>query len=714
MTLDGAREHALGATGAYEDRTEDFWASTQALGQEQVVYAPGFSLQRLMNALEVMDPNMDGGMAYPLHLVDEKDREGTSRPFDVRDALSADELCFLLDRLLACELAWMEGAALGQTLYTCIYYHEYVVAGVSASDHWSHAALSLFLLATAKCCALQWHELMRQRVYDGEDFNGDLGSVALPDGVETNLILTQLDAMHRRIALEAPQDASSIGARLAFQRAWLACLASLCKDVPDGVYAGIQLESCLKQWKLLKPGAETLPHSSIAPLGEPHLCNAPPGALGYFDVTLSRTYSSHIPMRPLALPRAEQVWQRWDTILRTDMRLVLRVVSSDQVMQWLTLLSHAALAFQTHQVVPFARSLVQTCMSDGRTSASGTRDLEHVALCAIESLSGVSMQDVLVRLEWFQQREPTSTIATRTLRFVRTFSGLLVQLLSALAMNRSRQKRMLAKAYTAWADLADDAAQLGGDIERALTPSRFPASILPLSVHFFALFQQMHILGAGFDLELYAPPERGAMYFCLAQTLEEQREVCMSLLTTLSPTPSYARPLQRWASLAHAQSKLAHVYTMLYLGAYGERALRSDSDAAYAEAAFARRIKWLRRPAWSPPASLRVLHRSEDPHSIAAVWAEWVEFARTYLAEAPAERVARIRAHLAACARRVHAAQERRTLDVWTHLCPHECVAADQGLATLCADLDAYVQAHPVLDSVRFEPSGHPWFPQVN
>lgn len=657
-----------------------------------------------MNALEVMDPNMDAGMAFPPALIDRRDRVPAA--FHVAEQLSVHELCFVLDRVFALELEWMEGAALGQTLYTCEYFHRYVVPGTPASAHWTHQALSVFLLATAKCCALQYHELMRQHVLDAEDFCGDPGGVGLPDGVDPATVVTQLDAAMHRAYQESPDSAASVCVRLAMKKYWLGCLTSLSSPVPDGVRAGIHLDGCLRQWKLLKPGQD-----KILALQSPYLVDAPEAVQGYFDPTLSRRYSSHIPLRPIAPADALHVWSRWGSILRTDVPLTLRVLSTDFVPAWLVLLSHTALAFQAHPVIPFVRSLIQTCLSDGHTAAGGTRELEHVAFSAVEHLSGVVMHDILVRLEWAQQRDPASSIATRTARFLNRFAGLLVQLLSTLLMNRARQKRMFAKAFPTWADLADDARQLDHDLGAALAPQPWTASLLENVVYFFRTYQQIHTIGAGFDLELYAEHEWGSQYYLLAAAFAEHASTCAQLLATPGHRDEPVESLQRWVSLASAQAQLCSAYAMLYLGQYGEPGLRPDA-AAYAEAAFARRVKWLRRPAWSPPASLRRSAPS-DPYPIRALWQEWIAYATAFCAQTPAEQCAAMRTHLAACARELSAATERERADAWAVLCPHESVALEEDLAQACARLDTLLQEPPsAWRGARLVPRGHPWFPR--
>lgn len=64
------------------------------------------------------------------------------------------------------QMQWLRGAALGQTIYTCTYFHDHVFPGTTPSNHWSYQVLSTYVLASVKCCAMQWHELSHGRVLD--------------------------------------------------------------------------------------------------------------------------------------------------------------------------------------------------------------------------------------------------------------------------------------------------------------------------------------------------------------------------------------------------------------------------------------------------------------------------------------------------------------------------------------------------------------------
>lgn len=175
----------------------------------QMVYSPDFTLMDSMAALQIMDPRMDSGMLpIPDHLIAEGDRLPLdSHPlpcFDAEARLSAADVCWIMDRLLACEVSWHKGASLSQTIHTCLYVHSLASIHPRAptipgkeSNGLVSMVLRPFLLAVLKSVALVWDELSKGNLVDGEDFNGDKAGVSL------------LEDMHPNEAVSLLQDAAS-------------------------------------------------------------------------------------------------------------------------------------------------------------------------------------------------------------------------------------------------------------------------------------------------------------------------------------------------------------------------------------------------------------------------------------------------------------------------------------------------------------------------
>lgn len=386
-----------------------------ALAPTAFVHPPGYAMHDLMNALEVMDPLMDGGMAYPSALIPPRERTSEPRkPFPA--SLTDREVCWVLDRLVACELEWLGGATLSQTLYTCTYVHECVLPNKKPSDHWCYIILNAYLIAMLKGCALQWLELTRQRVVDGEDFSGDLGGLALPDGIDAQEAAAQLEYAATQIsAAQAP----ALQARLRWRQHWLLAVAAMTSEVPDATRIDWYLSVCRRIWAQLCPGADS---HDILPLQDAALAPAPAHLQAFFDITLSRHFSTSIPMRPLALRDAPDVWERWRHILHEQMLLPLPLLHTDHVAGWWKHLRTQALSFQQHTPIPFVRSLLATYVSDGYACGGGRCDLVSLATSWLEEWTTLSIDDLGTRLEWLDARYVCGTNAVIPLLAMRVAS----------------------------------------------------------------------------------------------------------------------------------------------------------------------------------------------------------------------------------------------------------------------------------------------------
>ncbi|WFD42838.1 N-alpha-acetyltransferase, non-catalitic subunit [Malassezia psittaci] len=687
----------------YEDCTSEFWTVLRPIAAEQLVMSDGFSLQRLMHALEVMDPNMDAGMPYPPNMIDERDR--VQIPFTIPEKISDDELCFVMDRLFALELEWIKGAALGQTLYTCRYYHEYMYTGLSNSLHYTYDTLTSFVLATAKCCALQYHELMHQRVLDGEDFNGDPGGIALPDGIDVPSVVANLNKAMERLFGDDSIHSRKLYDRLAAKKHWLKCIAAVCRSVPDIIDAEFHLVACNRHWNQLDPNT-----SKDSALGDSYLVDGPASVQSFFDVTMSRIFSTQIPLRPLAPKSALEVWSEWKSVIEVEMPILFRVACTPDVLPRLALLSGVALSFQQHAMTPFVRSLAQSIIHTGYTSTGEKQQLEFVAVSAIEDLTQISVEDCLTKLEWSQHKDVGRPMTIRLQRFIQRLSGLLIQLMSTLLMNRPRQKRTFAKAYAPWNDLLDEAVQLGNEVSKAIDPMTFKTETFSSVVQYFIVYLQVQIIGSGFDLELYSNRERAVQYYLLSEVFREQEVILAKLLNLSGQTRVDNRALERLRILAQIHSVLCSTYALIYLCLYDipKPASREEISAG---AAFARRLKWLRRPAWCEQASFRITQTAPKQEVIPELWTEWNELARSFLSLDHEKQNNSIQSHVDACS------QHLRDLLASEDACASNLGSSgvnldiEKRLASTCVHLTKLRQMPRSQWTLTSHPHQHPWYP---
>ncbi|GAB5587773.1 N-alpha-acetyltransferase [Umbelopsis nana] len=151
----------------WKDITKLLDDATNDLEVGQLVHLQSFTLFDAMSAIEIMDPKMDTGMIL------EGDKK---KPFDPLKSLSAEQVLWIMDRLLSCE------------------------ENISASGRAEEPAelvssvLKAYVLATIKCCHLVWREMVSGNVYEEEDFTTNLFGLSLGEHYPDTEVLNALDS----------------------------------------------------------------------------------------------------------------------------------------------------------------------------------------------------------------------------------------------------------------------------------------------------------------------------------------------------------------------------------------------------------------------------------------------------------------------------------------------------------------------------------------
>lgn len=156
-------------------------AARRAMRSGQMIHPLGFQLYHSMNALQILDPKMDVGMAPPVGEQPMKPMstlisEGRA-PLDLSD----DDQVYVFDALLACEATWHCGQALATTVYTCLYMHD--------SDRLEACrgpVIKAYFDATRCAVATVRHAVSQGDVWEEEDFvlhiaGFDVGTGAIGD-----------------------------------------------------------------------------------------------------------------------------------------------------------------------------------------------------------------------------------------------------------------------------------------------------------------------------------------------------------------------------------------------------------------------------------------------------------------------------------------------------------------------------------------------------
>ncbi|KAI9318593.1 Mak10 subunit, NatC N-terminal acetyltransferase-domain-containing protein [Dichotomocladium elegans] len=231
-----------------------------------------------------MDPKMDTGMALP-----------NTTTYDISQPLNWQQVLWVMDRLLSCEMGWLSGHSLSQTVYTCIYFHHLRTLATEDDRHGQdkyRAALKAYLLASVKCCYFIWVEMTACNVYEEEDFTTNLFGLSLYEDISEAMILNMLDVAIFQLQNEKDEsEAKPILKRLIARKSYLLALIYLseaqCQRLPE---ARIELK---KLQDLLIQDTTDLSIRRTVELGTP--------VDGAFDPSINRKLMSQAPPRPITL-----------------------------------------------------------------------------------------------------------------------------------------------------------------------------------------------------------------------------------------------------------------------------------------------------------------------------------------------------------------------------------------------------------------------------
>ncbi|KAK8849672.1 hypothetical protein IAR55_005007 [Kwoniella newhampshirensis] len=150
-----------------QDITQWFKQSCAALPSGEMIKPGDLTMLDAMNALQLMDPKMDTGVH----------KASSSRfVFDPAAHMLPQDICWVMDEMLALEVAWYGGATLCQSVYTSLHYHNpHLLVGTSDLSNTDgntlliRLVLRAYVLLYCKTIDLVYTELAKGHVHDGED-----------------------------------------------------------------------------------------------------------------------------------------------------------------------------------------------------------------------------------------------------------------------------------------------------------------------------------------------------------------------------------------------------------------------------------------------------------------------------------------------------------------------------------------------------------------
>lgn len=198
----------------WDDVTDVFNSARSSMGVGEMIHSPRFTLFTAMSAIELMDPKMDVGVGI----------ERDIRDVFIPDTLTDIQVINIMDRLLACEMSWLNSHTLPQTVFSCVYTQK--LENIPRTDLFTFIRLQL---ATMDCAMSL---ILEERVAEDEDFISWTFGFRLPglecqhSGNEEEYILRMLAGASVSVSDQTFADAILLRLRLhaTFYRAlrWLA------------------------------------------------------------------------------------------------------------------------------------------------------------------------------------------------------------------------------------------------------------------------------------------------------------------------------------------------------------------------------------------------------------------------------------------------------------------------------------------------------------
>ncbi|OCB91093.1 hypothetical protein A7U60_g1658 [Sanghuangporus baumii] len=492
----------------FKDVTQLFQDASREMDDDELLMVDGFTLYDAMSAVEIGDPRMDSGAPLP---------ESQRQPdFDPLTPLLPEEVCWILDRSMACEMHWHAGNALAQTVYTCLYMHH--LATIDLDSIPSEARRRFFdrglpiqltslvirsgVMGMVKCCDLAYRELVKGNVHDCEDWQGEKSDTSLLESVTPQRVMMLLGDAELWLSQDENRDVpfrTELLHRIQL-RGILLRLFSL--EMPRKLPFVVPLLAEARQLLALVRGQTIPPPQEASP------------ALHAFDPRITRRLHSIMPMRPLIIPPQAETWNAVEGLL-------------DGWEMTVGTLHASSLRWKLSRP-PFIRSLTQTIFSDGSTIMDRFAVswlVEHFFL----ELAHISFGHIVSLFEKNSFGSPSNSFE----EFHSALTRLIVQHIWASYHNRPRQRRHSMKTVIDWHELYDHALAMTARTKPRDSADSRVLKCIPLAILHWRAGIARDIVLSGFELELHAPDERPFAYWYLSEILQTHEEVLKELLSAV-------------------------------------------------------------------------------------------------------------------------------------------------------------------------------------
>ncbi|KAI8575663.1 hypothetical protein K450DRAFT_260574 [Umbelopsis ramanniana AG] len=501
----------------------------------QLVHLQSFTLFDAMSAIEIMDPKMDTGMIL------EGDKK---KPFDPLKSLSGEQVLWVIDRLLSCEMAWLSGHSLSQTIFTCMYFHDVfslVQEKIEPSQRIDQppelvsSVLKAYVLATTKCCHLIWREMVSGNVYEEEDFTTNLFGLSLGEHYPDTEVLNAIDyAIHwlsefkKRMASEGGENLAVFEGllnRLYARKHYL--LAHMYFSQPKCEWYH-KADSELQELTKLLTSKDAGSILNTQNLGKE--------VDGAFDENINRILTSQTPPRPIILPTQAEALESF-VHLSSRLTSLCSIVDYQSVASLLNFCKY----FASSRPYPdaFSRSKLNTSIY---------HSYRFLGSCPLDEVVAESMIDLLQPPSWWFSKHRPQSIEEESYRETKTAinaflerAGLpFLDIFRIYCHNRARQRRIMCKVLGEWEILLNEAFTL----DEKLNEICFDES----KYYFYHWTNHRRlnmietILLLGFELELYGSHEYTMIYWFVDYLLTYRHNVYSHIQANIAISDVYSEP----------------------------------------------------------------------------------------------------------------------------------------------------------------------------
>ncbi|KAL7687203.1 putative alpha-acetyltransferase 35, NatC auxiliary subunit [Plasmopara halstedii] len=541
----------------WKDVTQLMSAAAKEFKVGQLIHEGDFNLFESMSALELMDPKMDSGMSVngiPPQSISARLASGSVQ----LNFSSARDVLATLDRLFCCEAGWLNGLPLAQSLLTSIYMHREPLNALCTQLVTSSNSLMLMdvdvrlllkerlrntakdslllvmvavTLATLKTANLVREATLRADIYEEEDFSpgkgfdaGILTSITV-EAVDTLLQVTQ-ERMETILLQHKASSAKKMTRKKQGKRKSTTA-AGMSEDTNvlgyEMLHSNVRInamlcEAFIRRLQLQRKLLNTYAEIGLAegPLDlqkarngfhcayelvqgllterlelDPECFNGK--AIG-FDPSISRLLLSGSPPRDIQVPSFEKSLSKMKKIMEE-----MQIGCSPPEWRCMEDLRIFLIEFSRRQPTLVARSYVLLFLyADGKMYAKYNFMDWLSASMVINGVPSVLLS--------------TQEGILYTSRCIET----VYESLKVYLHNRSRQRPRIESLLDEWSILQAEATAVD---ERFTTEMNIPHATYPRYFTAWSLEESvqlmLHYVVLGLELELYAPPELGMVYWYL-------------------------------------------------------------------------------------------------------------------------------------------------------------------------------------------------------